>query len=161
MATWDDVRQIALDLPEAVEDRSGRTTAWRVGGKAFAWERLLRRGERELLGDAAPDGPALGLRTAEPEAVDALVATRPGVFFTVAGYGVHPMVLVHVERATFDDLDEAVTDAWLARAPRRLRLAVPRRARPRTTRQGPRSPSERGPRPRSAARLSARPPACG
>ena len=31
------------------------------------------------------------------------------------------MVLVHVERATFDDLDEAITDAWLARAPRRLR----------------------------------------
>ena len=120
MATWGDVRQIALDLPEAVEDASGRTTAWRVGGKAFAWERLLRRGEREQLGDAAPDGPALGLRTAGPETVDALVATRPGVFFTVAGYGVHPMVLVHVARASFDDLDEAITDAWLSRAPRRL-----------------------------------------
>ena len=120
MATWDDVRQIARDLPEAVEDSSGRTTAWRVGGKAFAWERVLRRGEREQLGDAAPDGPALGLRTAEPEAVDALVAARPGVFFTVAGYGVHPMVLVHVERASFDDLDEAITGAWLSRAPRRL-----------------------------------------
>jgi hypothetical protein len=120
VATWDDVRRIACDLPEAVEDSSGRTTAWRVGGKAFAWERLLRRGEREHLGDAAPDGPALGLRTAGPEAVDALVAARPGVFFTVAGYGVHPMVLVHVERATFDDLDEAITDAWLCRAPQRL-----------------------------------------
>ena len=120
MATWDDVRQIARDLPGAVEDTRGRTTAWRVGGKAFAWERLLRRGEREHLGDAAPDGPALGLRTAGPEAVDALVAARPGVFFTVAGYGVHPMVLLHVERAGFDDLDEAITDAWLSRAPRRL-----------------------------------------
>ncbi len=120
MATWDDVRSIALDLPEAVEDASGRTTAWRVRGKAFAWERVLRRGEREQLGDAAPDGPALGLRTAGPEAVDALVAARPGVFFTVAGYGVHPMVLLHVQRATFDDLDEAITDAWLSRAPRRL-----------------------------------------
>ena len=120
MASWDDVRQIACDLPEAVEDRGGRTTAWRVGGKAFAWERLLRRGEREQLGGAAPDGPALGLRTAGPEAVDALVAARPGIFFTVAGYGVHPMVLLHVERASFDDLDEAITDAWLARAPRRL-----------------------------------------
>jgi hypothetical protein len=120
VATWDDVRQIARDLPEAVEDSSGRTTAWRVGGKAFAWERLLRRGEREHLGSDAPDGPALGLRTAGPDAVDALVAARPGVFFTVAGYGVHPMVLLHVERASFDDLDEAVTDAWLCRAPRRL-----------------------------------------
>jgi hypothetical protein len=120
VATWDDVRQIARDLPEAVEDTSGRTTAWRVGGKAFAWERVLRRGERERLGEAAPDGPALGLRTAEVEAVDALVSARPGVFFTVAGYGAYPMVLVHVARASFDDLDEAITDAWLSRAPRRL-----------------------------------------
>jgi len=120
MATWDDVRQIARDLPESVEDATGRTTAWRVGGKAFAWERLLRRGERELLGDRAPVGAALGLRTPDPGAVEALVAARPGVFFTVAGYGIHPMVLLHVERASFEDLDEAVTDAWLCRAPRRL-----------------------------------------
>ena len=120
MATWDDVRQIALDLPEAIEDAGGRTTAWRVSGKPFAWERLLRRGEREKLGPVAPDGPALGLRVPDPSAVDALVAARPRVFFTVAGYGVHPMVLMHVERASFDDLDEAITDAWLSRAPRRL-----------------------------------------
>jgi hypothetical protein len=31
------------------------------------------------------------------------------------------MVLLHVERASFDDLDEAITDAWLSRAPKRLR----------------------------------------
>jgi hypothetical protein len=120
MASWDDVRRIALDLPEAVEDASGTTTAWRVGGKAFAWERVLRRGERAQLGAAAPNGPALGLRVPDPDSVDALVAARPGVFFTVAGYGVHPMVLLHVERASFEDLDEALTDAWLCRAPRRL-----------------------------------------
>ena len=120
MATWDDVRAIALDLPGAVEDASGSTTAWRVGSKAFAWERVLRRGEREQLGDRAPDGPALGLRTADPDAVDALVAARPEVFFTVAGYGAHPMVLVDVARASVEDLDEAITDAWLCRAPKRV-----------------------------------------
>lgn len=120
VATWDDVRRIALDLPGAVEDAGGSTTAWRVGSKAFAWERVLRRGEREALGDSAPSGPALGLRTADPGTVDGLLATRPDVFFVVAGYGAYPMVLLHVERATFEDLDEAVTDAWLCRAPRRL-----------------------------------------
>jgi hypothetical protein len=120
LASWDDVRSIALDLPGAIEDASGRTTAWRVGSRAFAWERVLRRGERETLGARAPEGPALGLRTASPGAVDALVAAHPEVFFTVAGYGVHPMVLVDVERATFEDLDEAITDAWLCRAPRRI-----------------------------------------
>ena len=123
MATWDDVRRLALDLPEAVEERGGHSTSWRVGSKPFAWERHLRRGEREHLGDDAPPGPALGLRTADPGVVDALVAARPDVFFTVAGYGVHPMVLLHVERASFEDLDEALTEAWLCRAPRRLREA--------------------------------------
>jgi hypothetical protein len=29
-------------------------------------------------------------------------------------------VLVHVEQASFEDIDEAVTEAWLCRAPRRL-----------------------------------------
>lgn len=120
MASWDDIRRIALDLPEAVEDTTGSTTAWRVGSKAFAWERLLRRGERESLGDAAPDGPALGVRVPDATAVDGLVAARPGVFFTVAGYGVYPMVLLHVERASFDDLDEAIVESWLCRAPKRL-----------------------------------------
>lgn len=120
MATWDDVRRIALDLPGAVEDGSGTTCAWRVGSKAFAWERVLRRAERAALADP-PDGPALGLRTADVEAVDGLLAARPDVYFAVAGYGVHPMVLLHVERASYEDLDEALTEAWLARAPKRLR----------------------------------------
>ncbi|WNV73890.1 MmcQ/YjbR family DNA-binding protein [Geodermatophilus sp. DSM 44513] len=121
MASWDDVRSIALGLPGAVEDDNGRTRSWRVGGRAFAWERVLRRGERELLGDRAPPGPALGVRTTDTDVVEALVSARPRLFSTVAGYGVHPMVLVHVERASVEDLEEVLTDAWWCRAPRRLR----------------------------------------
>jgi hypothetical protein len=125
VANWDDVRRIALDLPGAVEEDNGRTLSWRVGGKAFAWERLLRRGEREQLGDRAPEGPALGVRTADPGVVHALVAAQPRVFFTVAGYGAHPMVLVDVPAASVDDLVEALTEAWLCRAPRRLHDELP------------------------------------
>ncbi len=121
MASWDDVRRIAVDLPGVVEEDGGRTRSWRVGGKAFAWERVLRRGERELLGDRAPAGPALGLRTADPAVVDALLMAQPHVYFTVAGYGVHPMVLADVEAASVDELDDALTEAWLCRAPRKLR----------------------------------------
>lgn len=120
MAGWDDVRRIALDLPEAVEDDSGRTTAWRVGSRAFAWERLLRRGERELLGDAAPDGPALGVRVPDAGAQDALVLSRPAVYVSLPAYDGYPMALVHVEAASFEDLDEAITESWLCRAPKRL-----------------------------------------
>ena len=121
MASWEDVRAIALALPGAVEEDEGRTRSWRVGARAFAWERLLRRGERELLGDRAPPGPALGARTADLGVVAALVAADPEVFLTVAGYGLHPMVLVHVERAAVGDLEEVLGEAWWCRAPRRLR----------------------------------------
>ena len=125
MATWDDVRRIALGLPGVVEEDNGRTLSWRVGAKAFAWERVLRRGEREQLGGRAPAGPALGLRTADAGVVAAYVSTQPQVFFTVAGYGVHPMVLLDVEAATSEDVDEALTEAWLCRAPRRLHDQLP------------------------------------
>ncbi|MCF6508051.1 MmcQ/YjbR family DNA-binding protein [Blastococcus sp. MG754426] len=121
MASWDDVRRVASALPGVVEEDNGHSRSWRVGGKAFAWERVLRRGERALLADRAPDGPALGLRTADADVVDVLVRTRPDVFFTVAGYGVHPMVLADVAAASPDDLEEAITEAWECRAPRRLR----------------------------------------
>jgi hypothetical protein len=121
VASWDDVRRVARGLPGTVEQVAARSTSWRVGSKAYAWERHLRRGERAQIGDDAPSGPALGLRTADPGVIEALVAARPDVFFTVAGYGVHPMVLLHVERASFEDLDEALTEAWLCRAPKRLR----------------------------------------
>jgi hypothetical protein len=123
VASWDDVRRVARDLPGTVEERGTRSTSWRVGSKAYSWERHLRTGERAQLGPDAPSGPALGLRTADPGVVDALVAARPDLFLTVAGYGVHPMVLLHVERASFEDLDEALTEAWLCRAPKRLRAA--------------------------------------
>lgn len=120
MATWQDVRTIALDLPGAVEDASGSTTAWRIGTKAFAWERPLRPSELGPLGDRAPAGPALGLRVPDHGAREALVLSRPDVFFLVPFYAGHPMVLVHVEAAPFDELDEAVTESWLCRAPKRM-----------------------------------------
>lgn len=120
MASWDDVRRVALDLPGAVEDPEGSTTAWRVGSRAFAWERLLRPGELGLLGDRAPGGPALGVRVPDLAARAAWLAEQPDVFLLVPHDEPYPMVLLHVERAPFEVLDEAITESWLARAPKRL-----------------------------------------
>jgi hypothetical protein len=60
VATWDDVRRLALALPETSEGLSYGTPAWRVRDKLFVWERPLRRSDLEALGDAAPAGPILG-----------------------------------------------------------------------------------------------------
>ena len=112
-----------MDLPGVAEDASGPTTAWRVGSRAFAWERVLRRGEVERLGAAAPDGPALGLRVPDVGVRAAWLAEHPDVFFLVPAYEGSPMVLVRVEAAPFDVLDEALTESWLCRAPKRLARA--------------------------------------
>jgi hypothetical protein len=38
MATWDDVKKLALALPEAEESTTYRKPAFKVQGKVFAWE---------------------------------------------------------------------------------------------------------------------------
>ena len=63
MATWDDVREIALALPETSEHVSRGSAQWKVRTKGFVWERPLRRADLDALGIEAQDGPVLGART--------------------------------------------------------------------------------------------------
>jgi hypothetical protein len=120
VATWDDVRRIALELPETSEEVSRDLRQWRVKDKGFVWERPLRRADLEALGDAAPDGPILGARVEHLVAKEALLADDPSVFFTTPHFDGYPAVLVRLERIGLDDLHEVIVEAWLARAPKRL-----------------------------------------
>ena len=55
MASWEDVRRLALALPQTAEGTSREgLLGWSVNGKTFAWERPLRRGDLQALADAAP-----------------------------------------------------------------------------------------------------------
>src|SRR3954463_11708965 len=125
MATWDDVRRIALALPEAAEVSSRGHSQWRVKDKLFVWERPLRRSDLEALGDSAPDGPILGARVEHLVARGALLADDPGVYFTTPHFDGYPAVLVQLERIGLEDLDEVVVEAWLGRAPKRALRAHP------------------------------------
>ena len=120
MATWDDVRRIALGLPEAEERLSRDLRQWRVKDKLFVWERPLRRSDREALGGAAPDGPILGVRTEHLVAKEAILQSDPDVFFTTPHFHGYPAVLVRLDRIGVEDLREIIVEAWLARAPKRL-----------------------------------------
>jgi hypothetical protein len=120
VAGWDDVRQIALGLPEAEERLSRDLRQWRVKDKLFVWERPLRRSDLEALGDAAPDGPILGVRTEHLVAKEAILQSDPDVFFTTPHFNGYPAVLVQLERIGHEDLREVIVEAWLARAPKRL-----------------------------------------
>ena len=121
MATWDDVRRLALALPEASErTRNNGQAFWEVRGKGFVWERPLRQSDLRALGDRAPDGPILGARVEHLGAKDALVADESGVYFTTPHFDGFPAVLVRLELIPIEELEELIVEAWLARAPRRL-----------------------------------------
>jgi hypothetical protein len=121
MATWDDVRRIALALPETDEHPSyDGLPAWRVKDKAFVWDRPLRKRDHQDLGGNAPEGPILGVRVADQGVKEALLADDPEVYFTIPHFDGFPGVLVRLERIGDAELAELITEAWLCRAPKRL-----------------------------------------
>ena len=123
MAAWDDVRRIALALPETSERVSRDRCQWRVKEKLFVWERPLRQKEIEALGSTAPDGPILGARVEHLVAKEVLLGDEPRVFFTTSHFDGYPAILVRLEPITVPDLTEVIVEAWLARAPVRLARA--------------------------------------
>lgn len=121
MATLDDVRRLALALPDTTEKLSWGSAHWRVHDLGFVWERPLRQADRAALGDAAPDGDVLGVRVADLGEKEALLAAEPELFFTIPHFHDYPAVLLRLGRVDLDELAEVVTEAWLVRAPARLR----------------------------------------
>jgi hypothetical protein len=120
VASWDDVRRIALALPETSERVSRNLRQWQVKDKGFVWERPLRRADFEALGDDVPDGPILGARVEHLVAKEALLADDPAVYFTTPHFDGYPAILVRLDRIGLEDLREVIVEAWLARAPKRL-----------------------------------------
>lgn len=120
MASWGDVRRLALGLPETSERESRGRAQWRVRDKLFVWERPLRESDRQALGEAAPGGPILGARVEHEIAKQALIADNPDVYFTTPHFDGYAAILVRLEAISDEELEELVTEAWLCRAPKRL-----------------------------------------
>lgn len=120
MAEWDDVRRIALALPETSERPAYGNTAWRVRDKIFVWERPLRPKEVSDLGERAPSGPILAVRVEDLGAKDALLQDDPETFFTTPHFAGYAAVLVLLERISVKELNELIVEAWLCRAPKRV-----------------------------------------
>ena len=120
MATWNDVGRIVGQLPETAE---ATPRNWRVRKKLIAWERPLRKADYAALGDDAPDGDILGARVADEGVKFALIADAPGVYFTTPHFDGYPAVLVRLAEIGAPELEELLTDAWLAQAPKTLAKA--------------------------------------
>ena len=120
MAKWDDVRRIALALPETSERPAYGNTAWRVRDRIFVWERPLRAKEVRDLGERAPSGPILAVRVEDLGVKEALLQDDPETFFTTPHFDGYAAVLIRLERSAVKELNELIVEAWLCRAPKRL-----------------------------------------
>ena len=120
MATWDDVRAIALDLPATDEVVSRDLPQWKVMDKLFVWERPLRKADLKALGESAPEGPIMGAWVEHLGAKEALLADDPSLYFTTPHFDGYAIVLARLDVISEDELRELIVEAWLARAPSRL-----------------------------------------
>lgn len=124
MATWADVGRIALKFPGVSESATaGGKRAWTIRGKLLAWERPLRKSDLAALGDAAPAGAILGVRTADLEMKDVLLSSDAGVFFTTPHFDGYPAVLIRLSKIRAKMLRDVLEEAWLAQAPKRAAAA--------------------------------------
>ncbi len=113
MTDENDVRRIALSLPEAVDGQDG----FEVGGKGFAWfyrEKVAGQKGRVVRRDC------LAVRVADENEKQALLATDSHKFFTTGHYNGYPAILVRLTEIDADELTELLTDGWRCRAPRKL-----------------------------------------
>lgn len=109
MASEDDVRRIALSLPETTERPSYGMPGFRVKDKLFARIR--------------EEGDVLVVWCSDLGEKEALLHSGGEAFFTTPHYDGHPTVLVRFAAVDVDELRELLTEAWLARAPTRVRAA--------------------------------------
>ncbi|GAB09917.1 hypothetical protein GOARA_048_01190 [Gordonia araii NBRC 100433] len=123
MPTFDDVRRLALALPQTSEKTSWGNQMFCVAKKGFVWERPLNKSDVKALtelGREIPGGEIIGLRVPDENAKHELIASEPETFFTIPHFDGYPAVLARLDAIDLDELREMITDAWLDRAPKRL-----------------------------------------
>src|SRR5690348_8490739 len=107
MASFEDVRRLALALPETAETTSWGNVAYQVRGKTFVWERPLGKTDLARLGDQAPPpGPIIGIRVEDLDAKEAVLAEDPDVLFTIEHFKSYPAVLCLLDAIEPDRLEE-------------------------------------------------------
>jgi hypothetical protein len=104
VATEDDLRRIALSLPET-EERAGygKRPSWKVRGRGFVgiWK----------------DEQSAVISIADLEERRARLVDEPEKFFTTPPYGDGPHLLVRLDRVDAAELRELVIESWRGNAP--------------------------------------------
>ena len=110
MATEENVRRIALSLPEVTEKPWHNTPGFRVKDKSF----LRIRSEAE---------GGLVVFVSDLDEKEMLLTSDPEKFFTTPHYDGYPVVLVNLPAVDVDELTELIVESWRLKAPKRVLAA--------------------------------------
>jgi hypothetical protein len=108
MLTWQDVVEIARELPEIEESTSYGRPALKVRGKFVA---------------ALRSDPAAVVLRCDLDEKPLLLEARSEILFETPHYHGWGYVLVRLE-ASRDDMREFLTDSWLLAAPKKLAATI-------------------------------------
>jgi hypothetical protein len=119
VATQDDVRRIALALPDTVEakDRFAFSVRNKDKEKGFVWVWLERLDPKQA---RVPNPKVVAIRVPDGAEKQALLATNSKKFFTEDHYNGFPAVLVRLAAIRARELEQLITDAWRTMAPKAL-----------------------------------------
>jgi hypothetical protein len=121
-----DLDELALAMPEATKEVSddGRPT-YLVHGKFFCFHRSRRKDAIDAkTGERLDD--VLVFRVADVGVKELMLADERGVFFTTPHWDGYSAVLIRIPdlaRLGRDELEDAVVEAWLTRAQKRVATA--------------------------------------
>lgn len=121
MATFEDVAEVAAQLPEVTDGERHGNRTWFVAGKAFAWDRPFSKADIRRFGDEPPpEGPILAVRVEDLGEKEAVLAAHPRAFFTIPHFDGFSAILIQLADVPLPELREAIIDGWLACAPHKL-----------------------------------------
>jgi hypothetical protein len=119
MADQEDVRRIALALPDTSEGEDHFAISVRNKGKqkgfVWAWNERIQPKKPKV-----PRADVVAVRVAGQWDKEALLASDGEKFFTEPHYNGFPAVLVRLPLIDQDELEELIVDAWRCQAPRAL-----------------------------------------
>jgi hypothetical protein len=123
MVNMRDVEEVALRMPGAsLELRHDDRPAFVVDHKLFCFHRTKRRDALDpATGEPLDD--VLVFSVADEEMKSMWLSHRPTVYFTTDHFNGYSAILVRIASLAeidLEELTELVSDAWLARAPKRL-----------------------------------------
>jgi hypothetical protein len=126
MATMSDLDELALAMPQTTKELSddGRPT-YLVHGKFFCFHRSRRRDAIDPnTGERLDD--VLVFRVADVGVKELMLADDRMIFFTTPHWDGYSAVLIRIQdlaRLDRDELEDAIVEAWLTRAQKRVAKA--------------------------------------